>query len=100
MQVSLAELKQEVYAAKSLSNSASAVLQTNASLLNLQPRIVAPGARCLSPTAAVAVPRSEEPQNGPTVDPQAHIEAGAGQTAALSVPQAIQWLATGVRHAS
>ena len=80
---------------KELSNSASAVLQTNASLLNLQHRIVAPRARCLSPTAAKAVPGSEEPQTGPTVDPQAHVEAGARQTAALSVPQAIQWLATG-----
>ena len=99
-QVSLAELKQEVYAAKSLSTSASAVLQTNASLLNLQHRIVAPSARCPSATAAKAVLRPGEPQDCLTVDAEARTKAGAGQTAALPLPQTIQWLATGVRHTS
>lgn len=88
LQVSLAELKQEVNAAKSLSNSASAVLQTNASLQDVQHRIFTPRT-APSPKAARPLLRLGDARRVP------HEESPAPQIT-TTPPQAMQWLATGV----
>ena len=87
--MSLAELKQEVNAAKGLSNSASAVLQTNASLLNAQHGLVVPQTAALSARAAAV----EESKDDLQEDTAAACERGPIYP---PKPASIQWLATGV----
>lgn len=97
VQVSLAELKQEVNAAKSLSNSASSVLQTNASLLEAQHRIVTP--KTAASARAVRSPlKLEDSEHVPAADAPACKDSPA--TGIMTIrPEAIQWLATGVSQA-
>ena len=97
VQVSLAELKQEVNAAKSLSNTASSVLQTNASLLEAQHRIVTP--KTAASARAVRSPlKLEDSEHVPAADAPACKDSPA--TGIMTIrPEAIQWLATGVSQA-
>ena len=97
MQLSLAELKQEVNAAKSLSNSASAVLQTNAGLQDAQHKLGATTTAALSATASLKLGDADHVPNAPI-----RCENGPAPPDLASRPELIQWLATGVsqHHAS
>ena len=92
-QVSLAELKQEVNAAKSLSTSASVVLQTNASLQDAQHKLLAP-----SPTVQSTRPdvKLEGAKQLPETDVAATCKGGPALAEKAPRPELLQWLATGV----
>ncbi len=91
--MSLAELKQEVNAAKSLSTSASAVLQTNASLQDAQLKLPAP-----SPTVQSIRPnlKPEDAKQVPETSVPATREGGPAPADTAPRPELLQWLATGV----
>ena len=91
MQLSLAELKQEVNAAKSLSNSASAVLQTSAGLQDAQYKLSAPATTDLSATASLELDDAKHVPNVPIP-----CEDGPAPPDLASRPELIQWLVTGV----
>lgn len=87
VQVSLAELKQEVKAAKSLSNSAAVVLQTNAGLQNVQHKLIAPRTAALSTSSSINPEINRHVPSVPTM-------CEGGPAPADKAP--MQWLATGV----
>ena len=93
MQVSLAELKQEVNAAKSLSTSASVVLQTNANLKEAQHKLLTP------PSPTVQSTRSTLKLEDAKQVPEIELPITCGRPAPVDKapkPELLQWLATGV----